>query len=60
MSSMKFRISKNIKIEITWDDKTRKYSAKMLFKFNTHNSNWLYLKLKKGSLNKLKNILELI
>ena len=60
MSRIRFRISKNIKIEVIYDDKTRKYSAKLLFKFNNHNPNWLYLFIKKGSLNKIKNILDII
>ena len=60
MTVMYFKINSKLKLEVVNDDKTDSYGCKLMFKFNSHHSNWLYIKMKKSTSNKLKDILQVL
>lgn len=59
MSSIRFKICKTLEVEYIYDIRTGKFGFKLLFKFNTHNANWLYLNLNTQKIEKIKQILEI-
>ncbi len=56
MSIIVIKISKCMKLELIDYDK-KEYSLRLLFKFNKHNSNWLFLNINPIIAEKLKKIL---
>jgi hypothetical protein len=59
MTVVNFKISENIHVEYIYDSQTKKAGIKILFKFNTQNTNWLYLNLNPQKILKFKQIFNL-
>jgi len=59
MSLIKLKINKLLQLELLCDDNDN-FKLKILFKFNYHHSNWLYLNLNKCDVIKLKRCLKYV
>lgn len=57
MSIITFKINDKFKIEWTYNDSDNSFSLKLLFRFNKHNSNWLYFILDSKNFYKLIDVI---
>lgn len=60
MSCITIQISKTLFIEFYFNQDTKAYSAKLLFKFKESNTNWLYLNLNNITIKKLKRAIDIV